>query len=74
MNRAFAFNQGFYNLFLAIAIFLGLSMNTQVLVDYGALSVLGAGVVLLCSGPGRARAAMIQIGPATIYFILRVLS
>ena len=74
LNRVFAFNQGFYNLFIAIAIVAGLVMNTQVLIDYGALSVLGAGVVLILSGPGRARAASIQIVPAVIYFALRFLA
>lgn len=79
-NRDFAFNQGFYNLFLAIAIFAGLGLihargdlGGRWLVDYGVLSVFGAGVVLFCTGGGRTRPAIIQAGPAVIYFVLRAL-
>lgn len=79
-NRDFAFNQGFYNLFLAIEILLGLGLvhfrqqlEARSLIDFGVLSVFAAGVVLLASGGGRARPALIQSVPAALYFIFRIL-
>lgn len=66
-NRLFAFNQGFYNLFLAIAgllgvalSFIGMATEAQILMSYSAASMLGAGVVLLYSNPKLVRAAIIQ--------------
>ena len=77
-SRLFAFNQGFYNLFLAIAIFLGLLLQRstrvsegQILVDYAIASVFGAGFVLLCSHVRMRRAALLQALPAVIYFVIR---
>jgi putative membrane protein len=79
-NRLFAFNQGFYNLFLALAVFLGLVLaqtrlaaRGQTLVDYAVASVLGAGAVLFFSGPRLRRPASLQGGPALVYLVLRVL-
>lgn len=66
-TRELAFNQGFYNLFLAVAVFLGivfsLSGQTAVgatLVFVGAGSMVAASLVLLLSSPGKARAALVQ--------------
>lgn len=66
-NRLFAFNQGYYNLFLSLAIFLGLgfSANGYVVVGmtlmiYAATSMLGASLVLLFSQRRMVRAALIQ--------------
>jgi len=76
----FAFNQGFYNLFLSIAIAAGLlclrlgyAGEGRALIDYAVASVLGAGTVLLTSAPHLKRAAAAQIAPALIYLLLRVL-
>lgn len=75
-NRQFAFNQGFYNLFLAIAILAGLLQEQmrgtgRILVDYGVLSVLGAGFVLWLSSKRLYRPALIQAGPAMVYLLIR---
>lgn len=68
-RRLFAFNQGFYNLFLAIGIFVGLALihfggNVIVgrtLVLFCCACMIGAGVVLfLSAGRKMWRAAAIQ--------------
>jgi len=68
VTRPFAYNQGFYNLFLAIAVFLGIVFvatgSTAIgatLVFVGAGSMVAAGLVLLLSDRSKARAAMIQL-------------
>jgi putative membrane protein len=62
-----AYNQGFYNLFLAIGAALGVILYWTdarpaglALVLLSAGSMLAASVVLLTSGPGRLRAAAVQ--------------
>ena len=66
-TRDLAFNQGFYNLFLAIATGLGIVLvaagnlpvgATLVLVGTG--SMLAASLVLVLSSPTKARAAAVQ--------------
>lgn len=67
-RRLFAFNQGFYNLFLAIGIFAGLGllqsgndMTGRALVLFSCACMAGAGVVLFFSGGRRMlRAAVLQ--------------
>ena len=66
-TRLLAFNQGFYNLFLAIAVALGIALvaagRTAVgatLVLTGAGSMAAAAVVLLLSSPDKASAALKQ--------------
>jgi len=68
-RRLFAFNQGFYNLFLAIGIFVGLALLHlggsvivgETLVLFNCACMLGAGVVLFFSaGRPMLRAAVIQ--------------
>lgn len=68
-RRLFAFNQGFYNLFLAIGILVGLALlhcggNLTVgrtLVLFSCACMVGAGVVLfLSAGRPMARAAVMQ--------------
>jgi putative membrane protein len=66
-TRVLAFNQGFYNLFLAIVTILGIppvvTGDTAVgvaLVFAGVGSMAAAAIVLLLSAPGKARAALIQ--------------
>lgn len=66
-TKELAFNQGFYNLFLAIvtvagiaAVWLGHNAVGAALVLAGAGSMLAAAVVLLTSSPDKARAAITQ--------------
>ena len=66
-TKLVAFNQGFYNLFLAIvtaigvvAICLGHSAVGAALVFAGVGSMLAAAAVLLASSPDKARAAVTQ--------------
>ena len=77
--KKMAFNQGFYNLFLSIELLTGLAFfhlgkketGTALLV-YGALSVLGAGAVLLVSDKKLIRPALIQVLPALLFLVLFV--
>jgi putative membrane protein len=66
-TKELAFNQGFYNLFLAIiagvgivAVFAGHRNCGASLVFAGVGSMLAAAVVLLASSPDKARAAITQ--------------
>ncbi|HPX35371.1 MAG TPA: DUF1304 domain-containing protein [Mycobacterium sp.] len=66
-TRELAFNQGFYNLFLAIVTAAGIAMTFignrsagTALVVAGAGSMLAAALVLLLSSPDKARAAVTQ--------------
>lgn len=69
-TRALAFNQGFYNLFLSVAVLLGTVVFATgarsvglTLVFTGAGSMVAAGLVLLLSDPSKPRPASIQLGP-----------
>ena len=72
-TKQMAFNQGVYNLMLAVAIVAGLLLSLsadtatvgRVLIAYGLGSILVAGVVLMASAPKLWRSALIQIVPAT---------
>ncbi|WP_016882283.1 MULTISPECIES: DUF1304 domain-containing protein [unclassified Rhodococcus (in: high G+C Gram-positive bacteria)] len=66
-TKELAFNQGFYNLFLAIvtavgivAVIIGATAVGAALVFAGAASMLLAALVLLLSSPDKARAAITQ--------------
>jgi putative membrane protein len=66
-NRLFALNQGFYNLFLAIAAFAGIGLYTRglfiiglTLMTYAAVSMLGASIVLFFSQRRLIRPALVQ--------------
>ena len=66
-TRGFAFNQGVYNLFLAIAAILGIVVTIAgasavglTLVLTGTGSMLAAALVLLLSSPDKRRAAVTQ--------------
>ena len=66
-TKELAFNQGFYNLFLAIvtavgviAVFAGHRPVGVALVSAGVGSMLAAALVLLASSPDKARAAITQ--------------
>lgn len=66
ITRPLAFNQGFYNLFLAIAVFLGIALFSSqravgaTLVLVGVASMLAAALVLALSDRTKLRAAAIQ--------------
>lgn len=66
-TRQLAYNQGFYNLFLAIAVVLGIVLYAAgqpvvgaTLVFTGAGSMVAAALVLLVSSPDKAGAALKQ--------------
>lgn len=66
-TKVLAFNQGFYNLFLAIAVVLGIVLYAvgyaavgATLVLTGAGSMVAAALVLLVSSPDKASAALKQ--------------
>jgi putative membrane protein len=75
-TRLFAFNQGFYNLFLALGVFAGLALDLAgypvaglTLVTWSCLSMVGAAIVLLASAPQMQRGAVIQ-GAAPLLFLI----
>ena len=75
-TRLFAFNQGFYNLFLAVGTFSGLALvlmghpgSGLTLVRWNCLFMLGAAIVLAASAPQMRRGALIQ-GAAPFLFLL----
>lgn len=66
-TRELAFNQGFYNLFLAVAVVIGIVLHALghdavglTLVLTGTVSMLAASLVLLLSSPDKAAAAVKQ--------------
>ena len=66
-SKELAFNQGFYNLFLAVLVALGIFFFAvgdpvigATLVFAGAGCMLAAALVLLVTSPGKARAAITQ--------------
>jgi len=75
-TKLFAFNQGFYNLFLAIGTFAGLALillghpdSGLTLVSWNCLFMVGAAIVLAASAPRLQRGALIQ-GTAPLLFLL----
>ena len=75
-TRLFAFNQGFYNLFLAVGVFSGFALVLGglrvvglTLATWSCLSMLGAAIVLAASAPQMWRGALIQ-GAAPLLFLL----
>ncbi len=75
-TKLFAFNQGFYNLFLALGTLAGLALVLMgrsrvgwTLVYWNCLFMLGAAVVLAVSAPAMRRGAVIQ-GAAPLLFLL----
>ena len=76
-TKAMAFNQGFYNLFLAVAALLGIVLVAAgitvvgaTLVFVGTGSMVAAGLVLLLSNRRMLRPAAIQAVPPLIAIIL----
>lgn len=79
-TKAMAFNQGFYNLFLAVAALLGIVLVAAgitvvgaTLVFVGTGSMVAAGLVLLLSNRRMLRPAAIQAVPPLIALILLAL-
>jgi putative membrane protein len=73
-TKSLAFNQGFYNLFLAAGVFGGLALAETghyragiILVAWNCLSMLAAAVVLAASSPGMVRGALIQGLPPLVF-------
>jgi len=76
-TKALAYNQGFYNLFLAVGGILGLALYFGGLEQAGAAlalfstgSMVLAAVVLTTTGPGRVKSALTQGTLPLIGFIL----
>src|SRR4051794_19737554 len=74
--RPMAFNQGFYNLFLAIGIVVGLWLVAsgsadagRAIVLFACASMVGAGLVLLWTNRRFARSAAIQAGPPLVAIV-----
>jgi putative membrane protein len=74
--RPMAFNQGFYNLFLAIGIAAGIAQIAagaevagRSIVLFACLCMVWAGIVLLVTSPRLARAALIQLVPPLVAIV-----
>ena len=71
--RSFAFNQGFYNLFLAVGVAIGLllagtgdAVSGRAIVLFACGSMVAAGVVLVLHNRSFLQAALIQVAPALV--------
>lgn len=76
-TKEMAFNQGFYNLFLAILIAVGIIATASgatavgaTLVFAGAGSTVAAALVLLLSAPTKRRAALTQMTPGLLAVVV----
>jgi len=76
-TKELAFNQGFYNLFLAITTIIGLVVLTAgatavgaALVFTGTGSMVAAALVLLLSSPAKRRAALTQMAPGLLAILV----
>lgn len=74
--KAWAKNQAFYNLFLALGTFVGLNFVLQkkimlagTLVGFTGLCMIGAGIVLWFTAPHLRKAALLQALPPAIGFV-----
>jgi putative membrane protein len=74
--RVWAFNQGFYNLFLALGllysfflIYFKKKSSGVLLCSFILLTIVGAGIVLFFSAPQKYLAALIQTVPALLGLI-----
>ena len=75
-TKSLAFNQGFYNLFLAAGAFGGLALIAaghhragMILVAWNCASMLAAAVVLAASSPKMLRGALIQGLPPLVFLL-----
>jgi putative membrane protein len=71
--RSFAYNQGFYNLFLAVGVAIGLALVAtgdpvagRAITLFACGSMIAAGVVLVLHNPSFLRAAGIQVVPPLV--------
>jgi putative membrane protein len=74
--RPMAFNQGFYNLFLAIGVAAGVAQIAageevagRAIVLFSCLCMVGAGVVLLATSRRFAQAALVQLVPPLVAIV-----
>ena len=74
--RSFAFNQGFYNLFLAVGVGIGLLLaasgdpaSGRAIVLFACGSMVAAGVVLVLHNRAFLQAALIQVVPALVAIV-----
>lgn len=67
--RPWAYNQGFYNLFLAIAVFAGIFTKNNTMVMVPCACMVGAGVVLATTNKRMLRAAAMQALPPLVALI-----
>ncbi len=81
ITRPLALNQGFYNLFLAIAVGLWIVLVATgpfaagvALVFAGAGSMVAAGLVLIVSSPDKARSALVQLVPPLVAVVLLIVA
>ena len=79
--KPMAYNQGYYNAFLAVGVIVGIVLITTnlaqagiALVLFAALSMVLAATVLITSSPKLARAALLQGGAPLIGVLLLVVS
>ena len=74
--RSFAFNQGFYNLFLAIGVAIGLGLwmagsadAGRAIVAFACGSMVAAGTVLVAHNRAFVRAAALQVVPGLVALV-----
>ena len=67
--RPWAFNQGFYNLFLAAGIVAGLAMQVRTLVLFPCACMVGAGLVLAVTDRRMLRSAVMQATPPLVAIV-----
>ena len=71
--RSWAYNQGFYNLFLTVGVAIGLTLVAvgdqaagRAIVLFACGSMIAAGVVLVLHSPQLLRAGLIQVLPPLV--------
>lgn len=67
--KFFAFNQGFYNLFLAIGCFVGIALAIRPLVIFTCASMVGAAAVLATGGTRFLRGVALQGVPPLVALV-----
>lgn len=75
ISAGLAYNQGFYNLFIALGLLYGtwLGQSGFLLVNYLMCFVFAAGVVLFVSRPQMRKSAMYQLLPPILFFVLKAI-
>ena len=75
-TRTLAYNQGFYNLFLAIGVAAGVAQIAagaeiagRSIVLFACLCMVWAGIVLLVTSPRLAQAALVQLAPPLVAIV-----